>query len=110
MTTPATQQAFTPAHYASLQQALKALPVAQQVAMGSRAGSAGPLVAMRATPWQPATAGLTGPRCLPEQAENVRLRLAGGEETVGQLTWAYRWLLPGGAVKFLQAVTHWRPL
>lgn len=110
MSTPAPEQTLRPAHYAAIQQALKALPVARQEAMSSRPGPQGPVVDTRATEWQEAKAGLIGARCLPGQDQQVRLRLADGTETVGQLTWAYRWLLQGGRVKWLQAVTHWRPL
>lgn len=114
MTTQPPQQAFTPDHYAAIGQAFKALPEPQQQAMLSAGQPAGPVVDMRQhtrqDEWQPATCGLSGPRCLPAQDERVELRLAGGEETEGQLTWAYRWLLVGGRVKLLQEVTHWRPL
>ena len=93
------EQALTPDHYATLQQRLAQLPAQERESMISRSAE---------TPWQEAKAGLIGPRCLPEQNQNVRLRLASGEETTGRLTWAYRWLLEkGGGVKRLQEVTHW---
>ena len=65
--------------------------------------------------WREATAGrlangrISG-RCLPEQDKKVAVRLVGGEQTVAQLTWAYRWLLKDGRVMPSQHVTHWQPL
>ena len=114
MTNQTTPQPLTPDHYAAISQAFRALPEQQQQAMLNQGQPAGPVVDLRQHTrpgqWQPATCGLTGPRCLPAQDERVAVRLAGGEETEGQLTWAYRWLLVGGRVKLLQEVTHWRQL
>lgn len=50
------------------------------------------------------------PGSLPQLDEKVQVELQGGTRTIGQLTWAYRWLLKNGTVMLLHEVVRWQPL